>query len=43
MTNKIKVWTKQHSAILDVLEKKGRYIVKKEYIEQKWKTTAVFI
>ena len=35
MTNKIKVWTKQHSAILDVLEEKGRYIVKKEYIEQK--------
>lgn len=35
MGNKIKVWTKQHSAILDDLEEKGRYIAKKEYIQQK--------
>jgi len=35
MGNKVKVWTKQHANILDDLEKNGRYIVKKEYIEQK--------
>lgn len=31
----ITVWTKQHENILQVLEETGRYIVKKEYIEQK--------
>lgn len=32
---KVKVWTKQHKNILQVLEQEGRYIAKKEYIEQK--------
>ncbi|MGP5431542.1 protein of unknown function [Enterococcus malodoratus] len=35
MTNKIMVWTKQHENILNVLNQTGRYIAKKEYIEQK--------
>ena len=35
MKTKVKVWTKQHKDILNVLEKEGRYIVKKEYIQQK--------
>ena len=35
MTKKVKVWTKQHENILQVLEQTGRYIVKKEYIQQK--------
>lgn len=35
MTKKVKVWTKQHENILHVLEQSGRYIVKREYIEQK--------
>lgn len=35
MTNKVKVWTKQHENILQVLEQTGRYIAKKEYIQQK--------
>lgn len=32
---KVKIWTKQHRDILNVLKEHGRYIVKKEYIEQK--------
>ncbi len=35
MGKKVKVWTKQHADILIDLEKNGRYIVKKEYIQQK--------
>lgn len=35
MGKKVKVWTKQHANILIDLEKNGRYIVKKEYIQQK--------
>lgn len=35
MGNKVTVWTKQNANILDILEKEGRYIVKKEYIRQK--------
>ncbi len=35
MGRKVKVWTKQHADILSDLEKNGRYIVKKEYIQQK--------
>lgn len=35
MGSQVKVWTKQHQNILDVVAAKGRYIVKKEYIEQK--------
>lgn len=30
--DKIKVWTKQHENVLEELERKGRYIVKREYI-----------
>ena len=33
--DKVKVWTRQSEGILDILEKEGRYIVKKEYIEKK--------
>ena len=33
--DKVKVWTRQSEEILDILEKEGRYIVKKEYIEKK--------
>lgn len=35
MNEKVTIWTKQHMGILDILERKGRYVVKKEYIEQK--------
>lgn len=35
MGNKVKVWTKQHAGILTALEEGGRYVVKKEYIQQK--------
>lgn len=35
MGKKVKVWTKQHANILVDLEKNGRYIVKKEYIQQR--------
>ncbi|MBO0457504.1 DUF3841 domain-containing protein [Enterococcus hulanensis] len=35
MTSKVKVWTKQHVNILEDLDQTGRYIAKKEYIEQK--------
>jgi putative aminopeptidase FrvX len=35
MDNKIRVWTRQDEKILDVLEKEGRHITKKEYIEEK--------
>ncbi|GCF92230.1 hypothetical protein NRIC_01210 [Enterococcus florum] len=35
MSERVRIWTKQHKDILDVLEKEGRYTVKKEYIEQK--------
>lgn len=35
MGEKIKVWTRQSEKVLDVLEKKGRYIVKEEYIVDK--------
>lgn len=37
-----RVWTRQHSDILKVLEKDGRYIVKQEYIEQENEDTAEF-
>lgn len=33
--DKVKVWTRQSDGILDILEREGRYIVKKEYIEKK--------
>ncbi|MCT8975057.1 DUF3841 domain-containing protein [Clostridium sp. CX1] len=35
MDNKIRVWTRQDEKILNVLEKDGRHIAKREYIEQK--------
>lgn len=35
MPQTAKVWTKQHRGILEVLERCGRYIVKREYIEEK--------
>lgn len=35
LDGKIKVWTKQHKNILKDLESSGRYIVKKEYIQNK--------
>lgn len=35
MGKKVKVWTKQHANILTDLAKNERYIVKKEYIQQK--------
>ncbi|WP_202707230.1 DUF3841 domain-containing protein [Sporosalibacterium faouarense] len=35
MGEKIKVWTRQHKDILDILDKKGRYTVKKKYIVDK--------
>ena len=39
---KIKLWTKQHINILDTLEKHGRHIVKREYIEEKMEDIAHF-
>lgn len=42
MCEKIKVWTRQHENILDVLDKEGRYIVKKEYIVNKLDTISNF-
>ncbi|MBE7721978.1 MAG: DUF3841 domain-containing protein [Lacrimispora celerecrescens] len=35
MTEKIKVWTKQHENIRNDLDQNGRYLVKKEYIVNK--------
>lgn len=35
MSEKVTVWTKQHAAILRDIEEHNRYIVKKEYIQQK--------
>lgn len=35
MPETIRVWTKQHRDILGVLEDRGRYIVKRQYIESK--------
>ena len=35
MSNQITVWTKQHENIAAILQAKGRYIVKKEYIKSK--------
>ncbi len=35
MSKKVKVWTKQHKDILKDLNDNGRYIVKKQYIENK--------
>lgn len=35
MTGKIRVWTRQHTGIIDILERDGRYIAKREYIEAK--------
>lgn len=42
MNNKIRVWTRQDENILHILEKDGRYIVKKEYIEQKMENCSRF-
>lgn len=42
MNNKIRIWTRQHENILHVLEKDGRYIAKKEYIEEKMEECSKF-
>ena len=42
MKDKIKIWTRQDESILKVLEREGRYIVKREYIEQKMEDCAKF-
>lgn len=42
MSNKIKVWTRQDENIIKILEADGRYIVKKEYIEEKMEDCAKF-
>lgn len=42
MGEKVKVWTRQHENILEIIEKKGRYIVKKDYIESKMESCAKF-
>ncbi len=39
---KITVWTKQHINILDILERDGRHLAKKEYIEEKMQDISVF-
>jgi hypothetical protein len=41
-SSKMKVWTRQDKAIMDVIEKDGRYVVRKEYIEQKMEDCARF-
>jgi hypothetical protein len=41
-SNKMKVWTRQDRSIIDVLEKEGRYIAKKEYIAIKMEDCAKF-
>lgn len=40
--NKLRVWTRQDKSIIDVLEKEGRYIARKEYIETKMEDCARF-
>jgi len=35
MDDKISVWTRQDEKILEILEREGRHITKKEYIEEK--------
>lgn len=35
MANKVKVWTKQHEGILQVLDQTGRFLAQKTYIQQK--------
>ncbi|WPC44083.1 DUF3841 domain-containing protein [Clostridium sp. JS66] len=42
MGEKIKIWTRQDASILDVLEDEGRYIAKREYIEQKLEDCAKY-
>jgi hypothetical protein len=40
MANKVKVWTKQHEGILQVLDQTGRFLAQKSYIQQKMKDHA---
>ncbi|WML34709.1 DUF3841 domain-containing protein [Clostridium sp. OS1-26] len=42
MKEKVKIWTRQDENILDVLENEERYIVKKEYIENKLESCAKY-
>lgn len=42
MEEKIKIWTRQDISILDVLENEERYIVKKQYIENKLEDCAKY-
>ena len=30
---KITVWTKQHKAVLETLEREGRYVAKRQFVE----------
>jgi len=38
----MRVWTRQDKGIIDILEKEGRYIAKKEYIDLKMEDCAKF-
>lgn len=38
----MKVWTRQDKGIIDILEKEGRYIAKREFIEMKMEDCARF-
>lgn len=40
--SKTTVWTKQHKNILDILNREGRYIVKREYIVEKMQDISKF-
>lgn len=42
MKEKIKIWTRQDESILKILEDEGRYIVKREYIENKMENCAKY-
>lgn len=42
MKEKIKIWTRQNINILNILENEARYIVKKEYIENKLEDCAKY-
>lgn len=42
MGQKIKIWTRQHEDIVDILEKEERYIVKEEYITNKMENCSHF-
>ena len=42
MKEKVRIWTRQNERILDILKNEGRYVVKREYIENKLEDCAKY-